>query len=294
MAKYGLPAGKVYLLLIKKKHSWKQFFKSEYFKKISIDVFGRLWLLNDDSLWSFDPKAPELKAFANHPSKKTPYISITSDADGKIWVGTLGGKLYYASAKKKEIDLAGDINKLSGSKNVLELRCLYVDDSGLLWIGTEGGGVIKINLNPPNFCIFPSLKNHPADNSLYVKSVFCDDDGKVWLGTFKKGVYILDPETSQASKFNIPANENFHKTADIVYSITKDNEGVYWLGYEGCLIAYNKTKHQFFFPQIPKTASNLTPSINQVSFQKGHMLLSTTAGLYMVIKHTAEKKQILK
>lgn len=267
----------------RKSEVWKQFFKGKNFQNICIDTSGKLWLLNENTLYCFDPDKLTCTTFKNHSSFSKAYISITSDKNGKVWCGTIDGKLYYASEQNKELIFAGDINKMSGSQNVLELRCLYVDASGLLWIGTEGGGLIKVDLKPVNFNNYPSPETHYPINTLYIKSIFCDNDGKVWLGSFKKGGYIFDPATGEATPLKIPENKNFKKYGDVIYSIKKDNKGIYWLGYDGCLIAYNIEKNKYYFHCLPVEISNTRPLINHISIQKDHLLISSTGGLYKAV-----------
>ena len=278
----------------RKTETWKQVLKEKNFQNICSDTFGNLWLLKDDTLLCFDADKKTSVFFKNHSSFSKAYISITADNKGKVWCGTLDGKLYYASAQNKEIAFAGDINKISGSQNILELRCLYIDASDLMWIGTEGGGVIKLDLNSGNFHNYPSYENHSPIKALYIKSIFCDNDGKVWLGSFKKGLYIFNPATQDAIPLIIPENKKFKKFGDVIYSIKKDKEGIYWLGYDGCLIAYNKEKNKYYFHPIPLDVSNSRPLLNHISVQKDHLLVSTTSGLFKVTTSNNGEKAVFK
>lgn len=264
----------------KKEGSWHLYFEGTSFNKICFDSNGKLWAMNDNEVFCLDTNG-NARHIKNHFSKSGIYISIVADNEGRIWCGTIDGKLYYSSADDKAMSLAGDITKMSGSQNILELRCLYIDKAGLLWVGTEGGGIIKFDLHPQNFNNYPSDAKVSA-NSLYIKSIYCDNDGKVWLGTFKKGIYLFDPKTQQASNLPIPANKNFEKLGDVVYSITKDKEGIHWFGYDGCLIAYNKEKKQYFFHQMPKGVYSKNPSINQVRVCDSFLMVAATSGLYKV------------
>lgn len=270
-----------------KKNVWKQYYQGYELLRLCKDAFGKIWLLNENNLYSFDPATLWLKVLKNHKSKSNTYISLAADQRGFVWVGTLNGILYYASSLDDEINWGANINALASSQNILELRCLYVDRDNLLWIGTEGGGVIQVNLEPANFHIFPNPDDPGNLKTLYIKSIFCDDDSKVWLGTFKKGIYILDPGTGTSTVLPIPANKNFKKFADVVYTITKDAEGIYWIGYDGCLIAYNKSLGKFYFHNLPGILSDKRPIINKISFHKNEMLLSATTGLYKVVTQNA-------
>ncbi|HEY8661420.1 MAG TPA: two-component regulator propeller domain-containing protein [Hanamia sp.] len=258
-----------------------------------MDSEGKLWLLTHQDLFSYDTRSHILKKYKNDSLQTDKFISIAADKNGRVWCGTNKGNLYYCSEQSKELSFAGNINKISGIQNILELRCLYIDQSNLLWIGTEGGGVIQLDLNPKNFNNFPSSQNN-TQNSLYIKSIFCDDDGKVWLGTFKKGIYILDPETRKAVKFQIPKNKVLLKNDENIFSINKDANGIYWFGYNGVLVAYNKKENQFYFHQVPLNFPNTYLTINQIRIRKGGLLLSTTIGLFEVITSPRGDKTLFK
>src|SRR5665647_141230 len=277
----------------KKNSLWSQLIKGYHFRHICTDNEGKLWLLTHQDLFSFDTRSHILKKYINDSLQTDKFISIAADKNGRVWCGTNKGNLYYCSEHSKELSFAGNINKISGIQNILELRCLYIDQSNLLWIGTEGGGVIQLDLNPKNFNNFPSSQND-TQNSLYIKSIYCDDDGKVWLGTFKKGIYILDPETRKAVKFQIPKNKVLLKNDENIFSINKDANGIYWFGYNGVLVAYNKKENQFYFHQVPLNFPNTYLTINQIRIHKGALLLSTTIGLFEVITSPRGDKTLFK
>ena len=91
------------------------------------------------------------------------------------------------------------------------VRSIVEDKAGNLWLGTTGGGLSKLVLNPEdvkkersevfNFGgnTFTNYRYNPADsNSLssdLVQSVCIDADGIIWIGTFGGGLNRFDPET---------------------------------------------------------------------------------------------------
>ena len=273
----------------KETKSWQHFLKGRNIYEGCITTENIIWLINNNSVFSFDPASSELTAYKNDLSKTAPYISITSDDKGKVWIGTLNGILYYGQKNKKEIGLAANINLMTNSGNILEMRCLYLDPSNLLWIGTEGGGVIKLDLNPKNFYRFPSSKFLPL-NSLYTKGIFCDDDEKVWLGTFKKWIYIFDPSTLKYERLSAPKIIDFTKHVGTVYSITKDGNGIYWIGYDGILIAYNSKNKKYFSHPVPLGKNENGCIINHIRAQKNYLVLSTTLGLFKVFTYSFGQK----
>lgn len=259
--------------------SWRQFLHGKKLDEICIDQKGELWLMNSDSVFSYDPVNGKFCDLKNSFSGSGSYLSIVADHTGKIWIGTFTGELLTVQNESKTLMYAGNINKMVGAKNILEMRCLYADSSNLLWVGTEGGGVIKLDMNPTNFYTYPSITDDPV-NSLFIKSIFCDDDGKVWLGTFKKGVYIFDPNTKKATKFIFPKNLNINESNGTVYCIKKDNEGNYLITFNGTLISYNKKNNRFLSYPIPLLKNEDFSLINHIRVEKNYILLSTITGLY--------------
>ena len=95
---------------------------------------------------------------------------IEQTKDGKLWIGTYAGLFKYDGTKFK---LFQDVPSV---KNV---NCLYVDEEGRLWVGTNDDGVtIFINEHVMNVI---EEENGLLSNS--VKSIVCDSNGNYYIGT---------------------------------------------------------------------------------------------------------------
>ena len=95
---------------------------------------------------------------------------IAQTKDGKLWIGTYAGLFSYDGTRFK---LFQDIESV---KNV---NCLYVDEEGRLWIGTNDDGVtILINEHVMNV-----LDDENGLQSNSVKSIVCDSNGNYYIGT---------------------------------------------------------------------------------------------------------------
>ena len=95
---------------------------------------------------------------------------IAQTKDGKLWIGTYAGLYKYDGSRFR---LFQDINSV---KNV---NCLYVDEEGRLWVGTNDGGVtILINEKVMNV-----IDETSGLTSNSVKSIVCDTDGNYYIGT---------------------------------------------------------------------------------------------------------------
>lgn len=262
----------------KKTLVWSQTISEKNFLELCMDQRGMLWLLNNDSLFVFNPVANHLSAVESSNQQPKSYYSITSDDNNHVWIGTLAGDVYCGNSLNKKVSLAGNVPSLTGYENVKELRCIYYDKSGLLWVGTEGGGIIKLDLDHNNFNKFPTPQS--PITSMYVKSLHCDGDSMIWIGTFKKWIYLFNPYSREITHLPVPKNKYFSKPNGVVYSITEDHEGIIWIGYDNMLIAYNKLLQKYFFHPV----ASGKPIINQIRVEHDELVLATTDGVFKVVK----------
>lgn len=196
-----------------------------------------------------------------------------------MWIASSHGDLYQTIGINN-LQWEGNLKTLTGSENVSDPECIFYDPAGLLWIGTEGGGVVKLDLDPVNFRSFPSASF--SKKSIYTKSLYGDDDGNIWMGTFKNWIYLFNIYTERIESLPLPRNKYIKALSGVVYAINKDKEGIYWIGYNNILIAYNKKANQFFFHPVPLNDGLSLTSINQIRVTKNGLLIATVSGLYKV------------
>ncbi|SEC66729.1 Two component regulator propeller [Maribacter dokdonensis] len=115
------------------------------------------------------------------------FTSLAFDDMNHIWAGTDNGLLYFDnSSSLKQPQLIKTFSykpedKNSISKNII--TSLFIDRTGILWVGTNGGGVNKFD---PNRKKFKHVKRNLKENSLSydkIRSIFEDSNGTFWVGT---------------------------------------------------------------------------------------------------------------
>ncbi len=95
---------------------------------------------------------------------------IAQTQDGILWIGTYAGLYRYNGKTFRWMD------NLEGVRNV---NCLYVDQEGRLWIGTNDNGLaISINERIVNI-----LDQSSGLNSNSVRSIVQGSDGRYYVGT---------------------------------------------------------------------------------------------------------------
>lgn len=128
-------------------------------------------------------------------------MSLYNDKNNNIWAGSVRCGLISVrevSMKTYTEVIAGN-NKGLSSNMVLSL---YQDTSSdEIWIGTDGGGINKLNPVTEEFTHYP---NTVGDK---VVSITGFSSSKLLLSLFSKGVYVFDKLTGQYRPLEIKDKE---------------------------------------------------------------------------------------
>lgn len=98
---------------------------------------------------------------------------IAQTLDGTLWLGTYGGLYSYDGSK---------FTFMSEYDSVRNVNCLYTDEEGRLWIGTNDSG-LSIAANNEIVNVVDTTKGLPADT---VRSITKDSLGQYYVGTSKE------------------------------------------------------------------------------------------------------------
>ncbi|MEO0972523.1 MAG: two-component regulator propeller domain-containing protein, partial [Pseudomonadota bacterium] len=124
-----------------------------------------------------------------------PWADDTTLVQGEVWVATAGAGIAVidpATLRVKEHIKYQLVNTSGLSLN--DVSAVFVDDAGLVWIGTWGGGMNRFN---PQNRAFKVLKHDPVDATSLadsdIRSAKEMSNGDVWLGTQASGIQVVDP-----------------------------------------------------------------------------------------------------
>jgi ligand-binding sensor domain-containing protein/class 3 adenylate cyclase/predicted metal-dependent HD superfamily phosphohydrolase len=161
---------------------------------------------------------------------------VFQEKNGNIWVGTKQSGLFLIEKdeNKKQLVSQYQNNPLDNSSIAdNDISCIFKDDNGIFWIGTEQG-VSRFDIYKQGFTTI-TLNNDPSKGLIdySVWSFAEDDDGNTYIGT-QKDLTIFDRERNYY--YHIIRNIN---TTHHLLSIYVENSNKIWLGYDDGLFILN-------------------------------------------------------
>lgn len=158
---------------------------------LALDSSGNLWVGTEYGLNWLNTSTREARAFYHDASEPNsiPHHLITGivvDTAGKVWVGTEGGLCQWDEKIQGFRNIG--VKRLSDT-GPLQVRCLYVSHSGVVWVGSRREGVLTYNSSLD--MLEPVLS---ARNEMPLPTVWdIDEDaaGNMWMGS-PNGLWRLD------------------------------------------------------------------------------------------------------
>lgn len=172
------------------------------------DRNGNLWeAVYDASLDILNRGTGEIQHYT--PNDRDPYAfgsdqpkCFFCDRTGNMWCGTNGKgvQVYFRSTSTiqhiRRSERPGVGNNTLMSSAILSVM---EDSHGLMWIGTDGGGLTTFDRRTGVYAQHPELST-AINNS--VLSLLESSDGTIWVGTYGEGLNRRDPVTGKVTMYS--------------------------------------------------------------------------------------------
>ena len=177
--------------------------------------------------------------------------SICEDKDGNLWIGTDGGGLNIFKSDFKKKGSGKFIHYQNNRTNPTGLSSnsilsIFQDQSGIIWLGTDFGGINKYNPGKRKFAHYrndPDNLNSLNNNSIF--SVYEDSRGIIWIGTNGGGVNRFDRKKNQFIHYvHDPVDPN-SLSNNVIRSICEDPFGKLWIGTDDGLNRFDPVLNKF-------------------------------------------------
>lgn len=252
---------------------------------------NQLWISTHKDGLFYSEKTPKIfedGSFGSNGAKPS-INSICFDKSGGLWVCTSKG-IFICSATSRNFTGIKPSDLDNG------FRSMYAENDSIIWIGTNGKGLKKINLNFPSkpeyFLYHPYTATNTGWNN--VNSIY-PDKNFFWIST-PQGVFKFDRTTKKFIAFLLPGQSQYlNNYGYSAWQILRKSEsdGLIWIstGSYG-LFSYNeKTKEFVNYRHEEGVANSLTHNTVWSLFEdsKKRLWVGTKSGLELfqngVFKH---------
>ena len=221
------------------------------------DEGGTLWVTSGAAIYRFSREMGQFEQF-ELPRESLLVTDVSEEfarvlipgPDSTLYVGTLRSGLFQFSLRSLEFTshwTRSDENGLATNR----INALLIDDTGTLWIGTDGGlNFMDEAQYITEFEVDGPLSEHHNIKDIWV--LFQDRDGNIWMGTNYGGVKVVyrhkKPITTYLwgegtlTSLGIPANSSYGVSESPSVWYLTDERGLKQVDLE------NGQVHSFYLP----------------------------------------------
>ena len=286
------------------------------------DQMDNIWLYGQGTLFRYNKSA---NTWDTSISEKLGLTSVgvdrningmAGDRSGNIWIGSdqMGLLRYDVNTNEVEPVQPVNMNDRQMRHETVSIQSLYVDDTDLLWIGTEKSGIAY---SGQYIYRFASLLNGD------ITAIAQSDSGKIWYGTSDNGVIGYDgpiaskkvsamaftPDGSlwigskrngltrikngQATIYSLAKDSMKTLIDDHINALCTDKIGNLWIATNGGLQVYNPRMNSFssYTRENGKLNTNNVTCLNyNKESKKNNLYIGTSEGLVVLNLSNTEKR----
>jgi ligand-binding sensor domain-containing protein/signal transduction histidine kinase len=189
--------------------------------------------------------------------------AFAQTADRYLWIATTGGLIRFDGERFQTFNRE---NTPAFSEN--NVFCLMVSRDHTLWIGMEGGGIIRYRDG-----VFRQFSTREGLTNGFVRAIREDSRGRIWVGT-DSGLFQLSDERLRRVD-NTPGIPPI-----AVHAVHEDDQGELWVGGSKLLRVSGDSATEY--PLAGDSSRNRVKSITET--EDGTIWVGTVSGLQRMLK----------
>lgn len=257
---------------------------------------GGVWCMKNDSDRILVGTVNGLCAMDVSTFAITPLISglsvrsIERDFHKHYWIGTFNNGLFELGPTFEPIGHYIPDTQAGGHLSSAQVETLCLDGSGILWIGTNGGGLNSIDLKGNNIRLYNTACGLTRNRVM----TFCEDSHRgVWVASQGGGIDILNREDNKFSHLSINGKES--EDFPMILSLNTSPSGDIYVGtmeYGLWIVSKSQVDRMWHEisqgrkPSVIAVKSDITDNCSVfkvVHAPSGEMWISTNAGVLELV-----------
>jgi signal transduction histidine kinase/ligand-binding sensor domain-containing protein len=239
------------------------------YRAMTLHPDGRVFLATLDGIEMFDTgsKRPlgKLGAAAGDApgllaNEKVSFLLFTDPET--LWASTIKNGLFRIELKTGSVTRYGAGATQQGGLTGNSPRTLFLDRTGILWVGDSSYGLSKFSKFSHRFRLYQHNPYDPkslSDN--YIRGICRDRTGTVWVGTQYGGLNRIDPNGT-VTRYRHDEKRPGSIPNDSVWTVFEDRQGELWLGTADGFGRFNPATGTFTALNLP-TAGGLVGAVTE-------------------------------
>lgn len=207
-------------------------------QQVFVDDQGVVWAGCDrGGLNRYIPETGGFKRYLNNSEDANSLgfnevYTIAQDGSGDLWIGTLMTLERYD--RQADVFVKYERDGKAGSINDTWVYELLVDREGVLWVGTQWGGLNRYDRETDSFSSYKPARGFlDKEGHIWIKALYEDTEGYIWVGVHGGGLHRFDKETGRFSYFPQKEGDNSHADHEVINALFQDRSGMMWVGSDG-------------------------------------------------------------
>ncbi len=229
-------------------------------------------------LYNFETRKIKQYLAENSDLSNSTVLNIVNASPGQYWIGSLATSIDLFTVASGSFESFPYDPSYEPAEN--NRKVLFQGSNGILWIGTDGKGLIRYDLQTNQTRLLNTENSALTAN--IITAIFEADDGKLYIGTDGYGINVLDPDTEAFSYIKSSLLDPTSLSSDAIYQIYEDDSGVVWIStFRGGVNTYSPNRLKFdLYQQIPFEPNSLSFAsvIDVLETADGYVWIGTDGG----------------
>ena len=153
---------------------------------------------------------------------------IMQDSRGFMWFGTEDGLNRFDGYS---ISIYRHDSEDPDSISLNDITALAEDPQGMLWVGTNGGGLNRFDRNTGRFTRFINQPTDPGSlSSNDIGAILVDWQGTLWVGTQGGGLNRYERQTGKFTRYINDTKNHESLGNNVIFSLAETRGGALWIG----------------------------------------------------------------